>query len=194
MECSISDCSREAWSRGWCTMHYQRWRSTGDPMLVKPSRWHPVKTQCSIPDCKRPRWARDWCGTHYRRWQRYGDPLALRTPTPGSLTVEERFWAKVVKTSDCWVWSGSITEDGYGLFTTSRGRGMVAHRFAYQLHHGEISKEMELDHVCHNRDLNCKAGKECPHRRCVNPDHLDLVSNEEHRRTGWEDRRRRYSL
>lgn len=29
--CSISECDRWVFSRGWCQSHYQRWRSHGDP-------------------------------------------------------------------------------------------------------------------------------------------------------------------
>lgn len=194
MKCSINDCGRKVHCRGWCNTHYQRWRTHGDPLIVKPSRWHPVETKCSIPDCGRPRWARGWCETHYRRWEKNGDPLILKRPTPGSLTPEQRFWAKVIKSGGCWIWNANTSRDGYGLFTVKRGDGMNAHRFAYQLRFGAIPDGMELDHACHNEDPACRAGRECLHRRCVNPDHLRLITGEEHRRTGWDDRRRRYDL
>lgn len=29
--CSVTDCSRDAVARGWCLMHYKRWRKHGDP-------------------------------------------------------------------------------------------------------------------------------------------------------------------
>lgn len=31
MECSIPDCAKPARARGWCGMHYERWRQHGDP-------------------------------------------------------------------------------------------------------------------------------------------------------------------
>lgn len=34
MNCAIEDCSRRKHCRGWCEMHYQRWRRTGTPYGV----------------------------------------------------------------------------------------------------------------------------------------------------------------
>lgn len=36
-ECIIDECSNPAFARGWCEIHYGRWRRTGDPMLVRPA-------------------------------------------------------------------------------------------------------------------------------------------------------------
>lgn len=33
--CSVEECARPAHARGWCTMHYTRWRAHGDPHAVK---------------------------------------------------------------------------------------------------------------------------------------------------------------
>lgn len=35
MDCTIEDCKSEAWSRGYCTKHYARWHTHGDPLKVK---------------------------------------------------------------------------------------------------------------------------------------------------------------
>jgi hypothetical protein len=34
--CSIVDCERPVVARGWCSMHWQRWRRHGDPLVVLP--------------------------------------------------------------------------------------------------------------------------------------------------------------
>lgn len=39
--CSVADCDREAKTRGWCRMHYGRWRATGDPL--RKSRFDTVE-------------------------------------------------------------------------------------------------------------------------------------------------------
>lgn len=31
--CSVSCCEKSVWSRGWCQMHYDRWRNHGDPLI-----------------------------------------------------------------------------------------------------------------------------------------------------------------
>ena len=36
--CAVARCPREAARRGWCTMHYQRWRKTGDTGPAEPLR------------------------------------------------------------------------------------------------------------------------------------------------------------
>ncbi len=78
-----------------------------------------------------------------------------------------RFWAKVgVSTEDsCWWWNGYVNRKGYGRFHVSVEAGAVqAHRFSYELRHGSIPAGMTLDHLCRNR-------------ACVNPDHLEPVTN-----------------
>lgn len=33
--CSVEDCDRQAWARGWCSKHYSRWYKHGDPTKLK---------------------------------------------------------------------------------------------------------------------------------------------------------------
>lgn len=87
--------------------------------------------------------------------------------------VKARFLKKVrvAPTDACWEWLGGRDMHGYGKFTlqyTTYG----AHRFGYRLLVGEIPVGMQIDHECHNADLDCNAGKDCRHRACVNPAHL----------------------
>ncbi len=35
--CSIEGCERRHYGRGWCDMHYQRWRKHGDPLWAPPT-------------------------------------------------------------------------------------------------------------------------------------------------------------
>jgi len=34
--CSVEGCDKPVTSRGWCEMHYYRWRRHGDPAIVTP--------------------------------------------------------------------------------------------------------------------------------------------------------------
>ena len=75
--CSIDDCERPAYCRGWCTKHYQRWRNHGSTDHPRP----PAYGNCVADGCIKPAKTRGWCVTHYSRWLRHGtvdDPQPTR--------------------------------------------------------------------------------------------------------------------
>lgn len=78
---------------------------------------------------------------------------------------EKRFWEKVDKTPTCWKWKGSLGKKGYGRFRVG-DRTEMAHRVAYELIVGAVPQGKTLDHLCRVRG-------------CVNPAHLEAVSNAE---------------
>ncbi|GIH07346.1 hypothetical protein Rhe02_54130 [Rhizocola hellebori] len=87
----------------------------------------------------------------------------------------ERFMAKVVKQQNgCWRWT-AYARAGYGQLSCDSKR-ISAHRFSYMQFVGPIPDGLTIDHVCHTRDLSCRGGETCPHRRCVNPAHLEAVT------------------
>lgn len=103
-------------------------------------------------------------------------------------SLEERFWAKVDRRGpdDCWPWGGTITQDGYGAI--ARGKKIhAAHRLSYQLGGGTIPPGAVVDHRCHDPQ-ECAGGVTCPHRSCMNPNHLRVLTNEENRRLGHTKR------
>jgi len=114
---------------------------------------------CIIEGCNRPCYARNWCEPHYARWRRNADPLGFKRPS-----WIERFLEKIEITESCWNWRAGIGQKGYGWFRIShRIRERQAHRIAYELFVGPIPDELQIDHLCRNR-------------RCVNPDHLEPVT------------------
>lgn len=133
---------------------------------------------CAIPGCARPRRCRGWCNTHYQHWRKHGYPEARR------LTDADRFWAKVAKRGpdDCWPWLAQLVR-GYGYMSIGN-RPKIAHRVAYELLVAPIPPGLELDHLCHTSDPSCVGGETCPHRRCVNPAHLEPVTKTENLRRG----------
>lgn len=121
-----------------------------------------AKRTCSIEGCERKAKCRGWCSAHYTRWRRNGDPLAGVVRYSND---EDRFWAKVDKNNDCWLWTASTGPFGYGQFNT--GHSVVrSHRFAYEMTIGSIPPGKELDHICRNR-------------LCVRPEHLRPVTRQE---------------
>jgi len=76
-----------------------------------------------------------------------------------------RFWSRVNKTKGCWLWVGSTATNGYGGFMVG-GKNFRVHRLSYELIKGEIPDGLQIDHLCRVRN-------------CVNPDHLEAVTQRE---------------
>ena len=125
-----------------------------------------------MPKCER------WCCNHpfktigkirvgqskpYRR--RITDPLKR---FKGYVTVVE---------SGCWLWSGALTNDGYGSFSIVGRRGLPAHVWAYTHFIDVIPMGCDLDHFCRNK-------------RCVNPEHLEPVTRSVNTLRGLERQNR----
>lgn len=67
--------------------------------------------------------------------------------------------------SGCWLWLGGVGRGGYGLIKV-HGKARMAHRVMYELRRGPIPDGLVLDHLCRTP---------C----CVNPDHLEPVTERE---------------
>lgn len=84
----------------------------------------------------------------------------------------------------CWHWKKCITTNGYGEFVPNgAGSKMRAHIWSYLFFIGEYDRSLDLDHTCHNQ-TDCKGGKSCMHRRCVNPMHLNPATRKENANNG----------
>ena len=89
-----------------------------------------------------------------------------------AMTRTDRFMAKVQPQADgCWLWTGSMHPWGYGQFRMEE-RPVMAHRASYRLFVGPIPVGLYIDHLCFNK-------------RCVNPSHLEPVSNAENIARGY---------
>lgn len=128
---------------------------------------------CSVEHCDRPNRKRGWCEMHYKRWRRYGDPTVCQIIRGDD---EARFWSHVdVRGPDeCWPWTGRIHDNGYGTVRWN-GKTDSPHRASYMIANGSIPDDTVVDHTCHNGDPLCPSGKDCLHRRCTNPAHLEAV-------------------
>lgn len=108
---------------------------------------------------------------------------------PVRRTVSDRFWEKVAKAGpeDCWPWTGYVSKNGYGLFWSGEAP-INAHVQSFKLAHGRAA-EGDVDHTCHN-DSGCTGGKECAHRACVNPAHLEDVPHRVNMQRGQTGKRK----
>jgi hypothetical protein len=89
----------------------------------------------------------------------------------------ERFWRKVKKTDECWIWRAYVDHAGYGRFCKSGAKSEYAHTISYEEKVGPVGDGLEIDHLCHNADPSCPNDRKCQHRRCVRPDHLEAVTH-----------------
>lgn len=122
-----------------------------------------VQHTCQIHGCDSPVRSRGWCNAHYKRWYRYGDPQGDGPQfRDRSLTPTQRFWRRVDKTDDCWIFTGGLTHNGYSQVWVN-GAPIYGHRFSYEELVAPIPAGMTLDHLCRRR-------------ACVNPSHLEPVS------------------
>ncbi len=73
----------------------------------------------------------------------------------------EMLWENVQKSDGCWLYTGSLHRQGYGMISIPGMGDVLVHRIVWRLVVGEIPTGMQVLHRCDNP-------------QCCNPDHLFL--------------------
>ena len=118
-------------------------------------------SKCSVVTCDRESGETGLCLTHRAR-QRSGKSLDSPIRDRASKPIADRFWPKVDKSGECWLWTALLDRAGYGRFRMGN-QMRLAPRVAWEMEEGEIPEGMEIDHLCHNP-------------ACVNTGHLATVT------------------
>jgi hypothetical protein len=166
--CSVEGCTRKHSARGYCNYHWNLATRKKDVFGLK----------CRVNGCDRPVMNKKHrlCGGHYAQYKRGSRlrPLARKLPRvdadgrPHTIAAYLEQYTRI-DANGCWVWTGNISAQGYGLMSGNRlgKKGKVfAHRVAWALRNGfeviELPAKLSIDHTCRNR-------------ACVNPVHLTLM-------------------
>lgn len=85
---------------------------------------------------------------------------------PHFYTVSERLARYEVDENNCHNWTGATNYGGYGVVWDGT-KTQKAHRLAYLVLVGDIPEGADLHHLCENK-------------KCINPDHVELLTRSEH--------------
>lgn len=85
--------------------------------------------------------------------------------------TQRRILSKFDRVDGCWIWKDKPSRLGYGRINIG-GRIRFAHRVVYEMFIGKIPDGLVIDHLCRNT-------------RCVNPKHLEPVSQRENLLRGF---------
>lgn len=72
---------------------------------------------------------------------------------------------KRMKVSPCLTWPGSLSNEGYAI-KKIKGKQYSVHKTVYEVLVEKVPQGLVLDHLCRNR-------------ACINPFHLEIVTNKE---------------
>lgn len=82
--------------------------------------------------------------------------------------IERMMQRTEVVADGCWLYRGRL-KDGYAYVWGDEAKCAIGHRVAYESLVGPIPADMEIDHLCRVRN-------------CINPAHLEAVTQDENKR------------
>ncbi|OOB91217.1 HNH endonuclease signature motif containing protein [Rathayibacter sp. VKM Ac-2630] len=89
--------------------------------------------------------------------------------------MEDRIAKRVNQEGDCLIWEGARNNKGYGILGVN-GKTTLVHRHVWVQSGRELPEGLTIDHLCRVK-------------RCVNVDHMEVVTRSENSRRAAEARR-----
>lgn len=77
----------------------------------------------------------------------------------------DQIWTHVQKTDYCWLWTGRVDRDGYGIWWLE-GKNVRPHRLVCEMYGRPIVPPLVSRHLCNVRN-------------CVNPNHIEPGTQQE---------------
>lgn len=180
MNCKYENCFRplKYKAKQVCQTHYNREWASENPEKARELKKKYYENNKDKVKASSYKWRKANPETSRKYGRLYMAKNSKNPVTQEHMTdsVKERFFAKVDKTDTCWNWVGARSAyrpkrkiadatPGYGVLNIN-GRVFYAHRASWLMHNGPLIPGLVIDHLCNNT-------------LCVNPDHLQQVTNNE---------------
>jgi len=156
--CKIDGCDKPRSVKGFCFMHYSRFKRNGDPL-----KFRKTKIGCKVDGCYRKHRTLGFCAKHYSRYRIYGDPTFYVQKTMRG--EPQKFIDRHVNYPDaikCVEWP-YMAVGGYGRIKVD-GKGINAHRHMLMI--TQPLENYDGLYACHKPII-------CNNPMCINPHHLE---------------------
>lgn len=113
--CSVKDCNRGSRAKGFCSLHYSRYRKHGSPHTTSFVRKSSKAKKCEVEDCSIQSSMSIYCEYHYARFKKTGSPttpLKKNRHPKGVPCLFENCKGKVVSFGYCAVHYGRLKKYG----------------------------------------------------------------------------------
>lgn len=149
-ECGVKGCDKLSIAKGFCAVHYSRWKRHGDPNISKYNRLH--NNKCKVEDCTGIYKAKGYCDKHYDKIRRKGHLGAgPRDPRPAiiedhiakipiGLNAKDGYF--IVDIKDAWIDKHNFYNAKGYVCCWINGKSVRAHRLIMNI----VDSKVLIDH------------------------------------------------